>query len=224
MSRAGISLLAILPNLLGISGCAGLLRSRYAMDDPVYAEKYQEGAEKSDVVGKVKQAVDARHVAGLGGFYASGGTQWRDDAQSALVGAELGTEYYPSSWFSTRAALAGFVGHDDWYAGLDSGLRLQLPTRVTPFVGAGTFHGFSTTRIDATRDGRDNDDDGFADEFGETKTVADGWLSSVYPELGVHFWPTGQARLSAFTRYLITTEGREADDWLAGVQFTAFNR
>lgn len=213
-----------LVQLVLCAGCASLGKSRYAMDDPVYAEKYQDGAPRGDLLGKLKQALDARHVHGLGGPYFSGGSQWRDDYQAALAGAELGWEDYPNSWFSSRAGLAAAVGHGDWYAGVDSGARVQLPMRVTPFVGAGMFHGLSTTREDATRDGEDNDEDGLVDEFGEKETVPDGWLSSLYPEIGVHFWPTGQARLTAFARYLVTTEGRDSDDWLAGLQFTAFSR
>lgn len=203
-------------------GCANLGKSRYAMDDPVYAAKYEDGAARGELIGKLKQALDARHVEGLSGGYYSGGAQWRNE--TTLGGAEIGGEAYPDSWISYRAGLAGFIGHGDWYAGLDSGIRTQLPTRLTPFVGAGMFHGLSTTREDATRDGEDNDDDGFADEYGEKATVFDGWLSTVYPEVGIHFWPTGQSRFSVFGRYLVTTQGRDHDDWLVGMQFTAFNR
>lgn len=206
------------------SGCAELWKSRYGMDDPVYAAKYAEGAKKTEPLKKLKQAVDARHVEGLAGGYIAGGAQWRDDSQSGLFGAEIGGESYPTSWSSARAGLAAYGGHDDWYAGADLGLRLQLPTRITPFVGLGTFHGLSTTRIDATRDGKDNDDDGYADEWGERKTTVDGWLSTIYPEVGVHFWPTGQGRLTGYARYLVSSDGRESDDWLAGLQFAAFNR
>jgi hypothetical protein len=45
-------------------GC-NALKSRYAMSDPVYAEKYAEGAKRDDVLGKLKQAIDARHVEGF---------------------------------------------------------------------------------------------------------------------------------------------------------------
>ncbi len=55
-------------------GCNGF-KSRYAMSDPVYATNYAEGAERGVLFGKAKQAVDARHVAGLGGWFVSGGTQ-----------------------------------------------------------------------------------------------------------------------------------------------------
>lgn len=206
------------------TGCANLFKSRYAMDDPVYAAKYEEGAEKTEPLKKIKQAMDARHVAGLTGGYIAGGGIWNDDSQSAMYGAELGAEGYATSWLSSRMALAGYLGPDDWYAGADFGLRTQLPTRLTPFAGIGTFHGFSTTRADATNDGEDNDDDGFLDEVGEKKTKFDGWLSSFYPELGVHFWPTGQSRFTAFARYMMTSHGREHDDWLAGLQFTALSR
>lgn len=214
----------LLITLFPSAGCANFWKSRYAMDDPVYAAKYADGAEKSEPLKKLKQAMDARHVEGLTGGYLAGGSIWHNEAESTLAGAELGYEAYPTSWMSSRMALAGFVGTDDWYAGGDFGLRAQLPTRITPFVGIGTFHGLSTARVDATNDGEDNDDDGFLDENGEKKTEFDGWLSTVYPETGIHFWPIGQARFSAYARYLITSHGREHDDWLAGIQFTAFGR
>ena len=41
-------------------GCAlptGMLRSRWAMDDNAYAEKYAQGAEKSDIAGKLKPSI-----------------------------------------------------------------------------------------------------------------------------------------------------------------------
>ncbi|MCA9125955.1 MAG: hypothetical protein KDB22_02675 [Planctomycetales bacterium] len=194
------------------------------MDDPVYAAKYAEGAKKSEPLKKLKQAIDARHVEGLSGSYLAGGTQWRDDYQAAFGGVEWGLESYLASYASSRVALAAFASHEDWYAGVDGGLRMQLPTRLTPFVGLGSFNGLSTARVDATQDGQDNDDDGFADEWGEKKTSFDGWLSTIYPEVGVHFWPVGQMRVTGYARYLITSDGRAADDWLAGAQLAVFQR
>lgn len=218
------TLLAFASLLPTLCGCADLLKSRYAMDDPVYAAKYVDGAEKTQPLKKLKQAVDARHVEGLSGGYFSAGTQWRDNSQGMLAGGEIGSEAYATSWLSGRMGLAGYLGPEDWYAGGEVGARMQLPTRLTPFVGIGTFHGLSLTRSDARDDFIDNDDDGSVDERGEKKTDVDGWLSTVYPEVGVHFWPTGQGRLTGFARYLITSDGRESDDWAAGVQFTAFGR
>lgn len=62
-------LLILLP-LLGVG--SNTLKSRYAKSDPVYAEKYADGAAKTDLLGKSKQAIDARHVEGLGGWFAGG--------------------------------------------------------------------------------------------------------------------------------------------------------
>lgn len=194
------------------------------MDDPNYAAKYAQGAERWDLLGKLKQTTDARHVQGLGGKYLSGGAQWRGTDEAALAGAELGYEAYPFAWTSARMGVAGFIGHGDWYAGIDNGLRFQLPSRLTPFAGVGIFNGLSTTRVPAEDDRIDNDDDGWIDEPGERDTELDGWLTAVYPELGVHFWPTGQSRVTVFSRYLVTTEGRAADDWLHGFQWTVFSR
>ncbi len=204
-------------------GCS-LLRSRYAMDDPVYAEKYADGAERGDLLGKAKQALDARHTEGLGGVYLSGGAQIRPDSGSAMGGAELGVEGYAANWMTTRCAVSAFLGEDEGFAGLDLGVRVQAPTRIAPFVGIGTFQGGSRGVELAHWDGVDNDDDGLIDEHGEKKSIVDGWLSTIYPEVGTHVWVNGSWRLTTYGRYLVTSEGRNHDDWLMGMQLTCFGR
>ncbi|MDX1925083.1 MAG: hypothetical protein SFV81_01115, partial [Pirellulaceae bacterium] len=148
---------------LTASGCNGF-KSRYAMSDPVYAKKYAEGAERGDLLGKAKQALDARHVAGLSGWFLSGGTQYRARTDSTLGGADVGFEYYPTSWFSQRASLGTYWGGEEGYVGGDVGLRAQLPARITPFVGLGATAAASRTVELADDDGRDNDDDDLIDE------------------------------------------------------------
>jgi hypothetical protein len=203
------------------SGCS-LLKSRYAMDDPVYAEKYADGAEKSDVLGKAKQALDARHVEGLGGVYVSGGAQYQ--GSEPFVGAELGKEFYSQNWLTGRASVASYHGDGGGRVGLDVGARLQTPTRIAPFAGAGMFLGAVPFQEPADMDGIDNDRDKLTDEIGEWKWNADQWMAAVYPEVGVHFWLNGNWRLTAYGRYLVTTEGRDHDDWLVGGQVTVFRR
>ena len=66
-----------------VTGCS--LRSRYALDDPIYQEKYAVGADKDDIAGKLKQATDARHTKYLDGWVAGGGgltgAVWNWDAK-----------------------------------------------------------------------------------------------------------------------------------------------
>jgi hypothetical protein len=210
--------------LITLSGCSSLLRSRYAMDDPVYAQKYARGAARGDLLGKVKQALDARHTGGMGGLYASGGGQVRPGTGDAVYGAELGSEGYLTSWLTGRAALAGYYGDSEGFAGGEVGARLQTPSRIAPFVGVGTFQGFSRGVEIADDDGLDNDGDDRIDEKGEQNGTIDGFLSSIYPEVGVHTWIDGRWRVTTFGRYLITSWGRSQDDWMVGLQLTAFSR
>ncbi len=209
--------------LVTCSGCS-LLKSRYAMDDPVYAEKYAEGAERSDVLGKAKQAFDARHAEGLSGRYVSGGAQYQATADEPFLGAELGLEHYGTSWASSRAALAANVGDGAGRIGVDLGARLQTPSRIAPFAGVGLFLGAWPHKELADMDNIDNDDDGWIDEWGEKDWEFDHWLAAAYPEIGIHAWLNGSWRLTAYGRYFVTTEGRAHDDWLIGGQITAFSR
>ena len=207
------------------SGCESLLKSRYAMNDPVYAEKYAEGADRDDLVGKAKQAVDARFVDNLAGWYLSGGLQKRSSGPSdPFTGAEIGYEYYPTSWFSHRLGGAAYWGGDEGYLGADGGIRLQLPARATPFVGLGAIAGVSRSVSPANDDREDNDDDHFIDEGDEEESSFDGAFVGVYPEVGAHLWLNGNIRLSASGKYWITSLGRDNDDWLVGGQVTFFTR
>jgi hypothetical protein len=193
------------------------------MDDPVYAEKYADGAEKTDVVGKVKQASDARFVEGTSGLYASAGSSaWGDG--TGMVGGEVGVDVYGTSYWTGRTALVGFANEEDGYLGLDLGTRLQLPSRLAPFVGVGMFAGYAEKTVVRDRDGEDNDEDGIIDERGEEDERISGAIGAIYPETGVHFWWTPRLRLTGFGRYLITTDGRASDDWLLGGGVALFNR
>ena len=186
------------------------------MDDPEYAEKYCDGAEKSDIPGKIKQASDARFLDGAAGYFISGGVMSRPDANSELAGIDLGIEGYAASFLTTRGSLMLLTDGDDLFTGGDVGLRVQTPTRLAPFAGVGLFAGYAKEVVPADDDWIDNDNDGFTDERGEDRERFSDFLASVYPEVGTHFWWTPNLRLTGFGRYMVTTEGRDDDDWLIG--------
>jgi hypothetical protein len=117
-------------------------------------------------------------------------------------------------------ALLGGTGADDIFGGLNAGLRVQSPSRLAPFAGVGMFHGASSYTMPAEDDWIDNDDDGSTDERGEERTDWDGWLSAVYPEVGVHYWLASNVRLTASGAYYVTTEGRDSDFWFYGVSLS----
>ena len=195
--------------LIFSTGCS--LRSRYALEDPVYREKYAEGASKDDILGKLKQASDARHTKFIDGWVGGGG------GGSSFGNLEFGHELYVENYSSTRLSLTGLVGEEASAVGVDVGARLQTPTRVAPFVGIGAQAGILT--IDAAQIVAEIALDTDVDDRSSIRGLA-----AVYPEFGVHFWPNGHLRLTLFSRYLVTTEGRDFDDWLFGGQIGLFSR
>ena len=208
-----VRMLLLLPLLAYPEGC---LRSRWAMDDPIYAEKYADGASKLDVPGKLKQAVDARHLAGHHGWYTAAGYQ----SEPSAVAAELGIFGYPSSWATVRGGLMGVADEvgEDAFVGGNVGVRAHSPSRIAPFVGAGMFNGISWRYDYEPADGTDNDNNGVTDDEGDYEI--DGWRTSVYPELGLHAWLTSRLRLTGSVAYHITTEGRDHDYWLTGLELS----
>ena len=201
------------------AGCS--LRSRYALDDPVYASKYQEGAEKSDLAGKLKQAIDARHTKELSGLFASGGVQVRPRFGDTFGSIELGREVYIQNYLTNRISASGLAGNGSGFVGLDVGTRLQSPTRLAPFVGVGGNAGISIRDFISIATDRSDSEQSFISPE-PSRTVSG--FAAVYPEVGAHFWLNGRLRLSGFGRYLVTTEGREFDDWLIGFQIALFGR
>ena len=213
------SILILMPLILQV-GCAGIGTSKWANDDPVYAEKYASSYSSNDgekAARMLKQAVDARHVDGRSGKYI--GFSAADEPTAA--GAEFGAFTYVHPAVEVRTGLKGLIGTgaDDWYAGLDLGARVQAPSRLAPFAGVGTFIGGNGRQVGARDDNIDNDDDGAIDERGETRTRSE-FLASVYPELGVHYWLTSDLRMTGSAQYHVTTDGRDSDFWFIGVSFS----
>ncbi|TWT83474.1 hypothetical protein CA13_49390 [Planctomycetes bacterium CA13] len=202
----------------------GLTRSRWAMDDPIYAEKYARGAEKTNIAGKIKQAADARFVRESYGFYGSAGMSSFGDGGNPMASAEAGVTGYWTSYFTNRIGAVAAANDDDVYLGVETGIRLQAPTRLAPFVGLGLFAGYAEETRLADNDGVDNDDNGWIDERGEEEDHFSGALAAVYPEIGVHFWWTPKVRLSVFARELVTTEGRDSDSTYFGGTIGIFSR
>lgn len=210
--QANLRLLLLLTLSASSVGCASL-KSRYAMDNEVYAEKYAEGVPKSDVVGKLKQANDARWVEGHTGGYLGGGVMVAPDTGSWMGAISKGREEYPYSWVSNRIAFEGIASTSQpefLYGGIDLGIRAQTPSRIAPFVGAGGSVGFSAIDILASALEVEDDDDDWS------------VMAAAYPEVGVHFWVNGRYRLTFFGRYMITTSGRDHDGWLIGGQLATF--
>jgi len=138
------------------------------------------------------------------------------EAGDALQGEIMG-EGSITEHLTGRVGLAFFFGLDTGlFGGIEGGLRGELPGRVAPFAGAGLFLGSWTDDELADSDGIDNDEDNVTDEPGEEKEVTD-YLSAVYPELGIHFWLTESMRITASTRYYITSKGRDNDRRMTGL-------
>lgn len=204
-------------------GCAGIGTSKWANDDPVYAEKYASSYSSNDgekAARMLKQAIDARHVDGRSGRYI--GFSGADDP--GALGAEFGVFTYVDPAVEMRAGVKGLLGTgaEDWFAGIDLGARVQAPSRLAPFAGVGTFIGGNGRQVGARDDFIDNDDDGAIDERGETKTRGE-FMASVYPELGVHYWLTSDLRMTGSAQYHVTTDGRDSDFWFIGVSFSWLN-
>ena len=223
--------LALVSLSLLASGCAVWPpSSKWASGNAEYAEKYDRPYPSNDakrISRMAKQAVDARHVKGMSGGYA--GVAMQDDPFA--LGAELGFAHYPESWLETRASLAGVIAGvgdeadeelgQNAFLGANAGVRVNSPSRVAPFIGAGAYGGMSWFVDDATADGLDNDDDLLVDEPGETDWNHD-FLLAVYPEVGLHVWLTEKWRLTGSAAYYVTTEGRDRDFWFYGISLGWF--
>ncbi|WP_146445248.1 hypothetical protein [Botrimarina colliarenosi] len=168
--------------LIAAAGCTG---SRWARTDPAYARKYAHHTE--DPARVVKQALDARQVAGRSGYYTR--TMVSDDP--AASDFAVGKLVYPPHLDGAVEASFGLRGSavegGGGAGGLELGGRLQTPTRLAPFVGVSVFGGAAPSDyLDALSD------DGFNSDEEHTKAAF-----AVAPEVGVHYWLSPQWRLTA---------------------------
>ena len=204
--------------LISLPGCSSWpLSSKWAMNDPDYAEKYSQPYGEDKTQRMIKQLVDARHLKDKGGWTLGAGA----GGSPATAGGKIGGFYHPTYWSEFNYSLTGLAGTGahDWFLGPEVGVRLQTPSRVAPFVGVGGFLGLNRFYEDADNDGIDNDDDGAVDEFGE-ETDEYKAIVAVYPEVGLHAWLTGSTRLTASGRYYVTEEGRDDDFWYFGLSLS----
>ena len=189
------------------SGCAGLTSSKWAMNDPVYQEKYADSyaSDRNKVAQMMKQSSDARFLAGRTGGY----------GELGILAAEAGGLLFPTAWSEGRVGIKGMLNSGDPTAGLNAGLSVQTPTRLAPFLGVGSYLGFGNIAVNA--DGRDNDNDGRIDEHDEEENKT---VFSIYPEAGLHLWMTSRVRCSLVGQYHFTPEGGVDDFAYGGLQLT----
>lgn len=195
------------------------------MDDPDYAAKYDAPYGDDKICRMAKQIVDARHVGGKSGSYIGGAVQ---KGHPLSVGGQIGKFYYPTPSISTHAGFMGLggTGTPDLYFGLDTGLRVQAPTRFSPFAGVGTFVGCNWHTIATVTEFMISDEE--EDEY-ETYEERDNdlmprFFGAVYPEVGAHFWLNGNVRLTASGSYYLTTAGRDDDFWFCGLYLCWLNQ
>ena len=193
------------------------------MDDPVYRRKYREGVDRSDMLGKIKQASDARHTQHLKGYTLGGGVQMSTASETALGAIEVGGECYVTNYFTTRLAATGFTSEGNAFVGGDVGVRLQSPTRLAPFVGVGSAVGLGVVDVAVAEIqsalGADSED--IDDTLSESAMVG-----VVYPEIGVHYWLNGRFRVSALARhnFSYSSHAESLEGWLVGAQIGFFIR
>lgn len=190
-----------------LAGCSGVGTSRWAMDDPIYAEKYDkpyEGNDGDKMARMLKQSLDARHVRDRSGCHVGGAF-----AETA-AGLDIGGFLYHGSAIEARTSLkaVGGAGTGELMVGLEPGLRIQTPSRLAPFAGVGTFIGSSWPGDSKESDGFDNDFNGWIDDHGESDAQS---LITLFPELGVHFWMNSDTRITASAQYHFSSLGRDED-------------
>jgi hypothetical protein len=172
------------------------------MEDEDYAAKYGHSYEKKGKWRRMaKQSIDARFVDGKSGLHVGAVAR----GHPFYVGGEIGLFRYFTSYLSGRISFAGLASESDahWSKGADVGLRVQSPSRISPYAGVGAFAGSWEEKVSAPSG------------FGTIKKS--GGIGAVYPEVGAHVWLNGEMRLTAGARYYVTSGDRRNDAWVYGL-------
>ncbi|WP_425396582.1 hypothetical protein [Aeoliella sp.] len=205
-------LLILLAMLVVLSGCRG---SRWAKRDADYRLKYPEHTD--DPVKTVKQAIDARHVAGKRGAYVT--FAGRDEPFAG--GFDIGGFAYSEPWLEQRIGLSGLIheeGKRPVSLGALTSLRAQVPSRLAPFAGVGAYCGWA---------GGDQRETLLSDEDDSlvTKIILDTkheFVVAAFPEVGAHFWIDHRRRITASASYWFTNQDRSEDFLFFSIGFSWF--
>lgn len=113
--------------------------------------------------------------AGWQGTYA--GISYSQDADGDSFVVSLVGLAYPKPWLALRHGLGWLESRDldVGYLTVGYGLRLHIPERFSPFVGAGLLLGY----------------------HGHIRPADREYLVALHPEAGVHIWITPRIRLTA---------------------------
>jgi hypothetical protein len=136
---------------------------------------------------------------GAVGVYGAGDTS----PQGKGSGGEIGL-IYNDAWWDAKLGFAGqySAGSKAIFWGPTLAAHVQLPTRISPFVGVGLFGSL-------TEKGTGQFDENFQE-------ISAPEYSAIYPEAGVNFWLCDYARLTTSASYHFTSAGREHDFWTVG--------
>lgn len=102
------------------------------------------------------------------------------------------------------------------FGGLSLGLRTTLAETLSPYIGAGVYVGKNEKEVSASQDKIDNNNNGFTDEIEET-TLDEQYIAAIYPELGWRLALGESVSIRMLGRYMISSSGREHDDWFYGL-------
>jgi hypothetical protein len=102
------------------------------------------------------------------------------------------------------------------FGGVSVGLRTALAVPLSPYVGLGVYVGENEKEVPASHDKIDNDNNGLIDEPGEMR--ADNLLmTAIYPEVGWRLKLGETFSLRMMGRYMVSSFGRQHDDWYYGL-------
>ena len=205
--------LVLVVGIVAATGCQG---SRWAKRDADYRQKYSKHTD--DPVKTIKQAVDARHVRGKLGSYA---TLAGREAPFA-GGWDTGVFQYPTPWLEQRLGFSGLIhegGKRPVSLGMLSSHRVQVPTRLAPFVGVGGYLGWA---------GGEMREEPISDPGDPlvTKLILDTkheFVVAAFPEVGAHFWIDHRRRLTASASYWFTNQDYNEDFLFFSIGFSWFD-
>ncbi len=205
MSRLPLSWIAIeaVITLLATSGCtlAGRQYSstRWTMNDPQHVQQrclpVSSGPPPEQGSSNIWSKPDAYYQEETSGHYISGGST--DSRHWPAAIGSTGVFHMPDPWTTVRYGVMGMDNNGLGAGGVEAGIRMHAPTRITPYVGLSTDLGISNVHTESyTRsNGRP----------GQRITKASG-IAAIVPEAGVSCWLDSSTRLNAGASYFVAVD------------------
>ncbi|MEI8019584.1 MAG: hypothetical protein WCH39_15370 [Schlesneria sp.] len=138
---------------------------------------------------------DANDQQELSGHYVSGGST--DSRHWPAAIGSTGAFHMPNPWSTIRYGVMGMDNNGLGAGGVEAGVRIHAPTRITPYAGLSTDLGISNVHTEPYT---------YSNGRRSSRITKASGIAAIVPEAGVSCWVNSSTRVNAGASYFVAVD------------------